>query len=94
MPGVSRTLHDSLAQGTCQPCPPCQDGAVEEGCALLAWQGWGEGRWLPRGHGEVGGGASHLLAAWVVGSTHCPAQACHIAAEDSDEEADAIQKSW
>lgn len=94
LPGVSRVPHAGLAQGTRQHCPPCQDGAVEEGRALLARQEPGEGQWLPRARGVLGRGAvSHLLARRVVGGAHHPAQTCHVAAEDSDEDADAVEES-
>lgn len=56
--GVGCAQRDGSEQGLCQPCPPCQDGSVQEHRALLARQGRGEGRWLLAGCWGAGAGSS------------------------------------
>lgn len=54
-PGVGQAPCANLAQGKYRPFPPCPDDVVEEGKALLAWRGWGEGScWLRDTHTHTG----------------------------------------
>lgn len=98
-PDIGQAPCANLVQGKHHPFPPCPDDVVEEGQAFLAWRGWGEVIWWLREcrgthtHTRPQEG-SHLLAGWEVGSTHCPAQACHVGTKDGDEEPDTVQDSW